>query len=166
MAQVIVSVPLPCCSTVVLQSLLHLHLHPRMHPPVVLQSLLWTAQLLSTCAPALESKGVCHLQQVVLQSLRHQKPIVLQSLLHVRIQPRSLPHRQNHPRQCPVVLQSLLRRQLYIRVVLQSLLPLRRAVRQVPHHLHQMPARMPSGRSLKSKETYHRSHLSFASTWR
>ena len=39
------------------------------------------------------------------------------------------------------MLRSLLRRQLYIRVVLQSLLPLRRAVRQIPHHLHRQAFR-------------------------
>ena len=75
LAQVIVSVPLPCCSTVVLQSLLHLHLHPRMHPPVVLQSLLWAAQLLSTCAASQQRRALVRIAEVLVLS------VVLKSLL-------------------------------------------------------------------------------------
>ena len=45
------------------------------------------------------------------------------------------------------MLRSLLRRQLYIRVVLQSLLPLRRVVRQTPHHLHRQVFRQRTSES-------------------
>ena len=58
-----------------------------------------------------------------------------------------------------MVLQSLLRRQPYIRVVLQSLLPLRRVARQTPHRLHRQMFRQRTSESYAKHAHFADKHM-------